>query len=316
MMPRTFGELISHYRQTELAPENPNKAYSTKIVYADFIDNWILPRWRDHELQLFSGAIAVRIESWLRDLDLESPTKAKLRSILSAICSHARRWGWMALNPVASVRQSAKSARRKATLSVDELQRLFVELAPLDRLLVLLDVPTGMRVGELLAVQWCDIDFIEHTLHIHQSMWRQHLGPTKTAESEQTVPLDGSLIDDLLAWRQTTPYAADRDWVFASPKMFGKQPYWPSARMRHIRSAAKGVGISKHISWHVFRHTYSTLLLQNNEDVKTVQSLMRHASIRVTMEIYAHAVSDKKRAAQSKVVAMIAPQQAWPKTIH
>lgn len=310
VIPRTIGELIRHYRETELAPENPNKAHSTKVVYADFIDNWIVPRWKDHDLKKFSGAIAVRIENWLKDLDLEPPTKAKIRSILSALCSHAQRWGWMTINPIGPVRQSAKSFRTKATLKVEELHRLFLELGALDRLLVLLDVPTGMRVGELLALQWNDIDFAESTLRIRKSIWHQHLGPTKTAESDQTVPLSGTMIDDLLAWRGTTPYAADTDWVFASPKMYGKQPYWPSARMRHIRRAAKRAGIAKHISWHVFRHTYSTLLLQNKEDVKTVQSLMRHANARVTMEIYAHALSDVKRAAQSKVVAMITPEKA------
>ena len=49
--------------------------------------------------------------------------------------------------------------------------------------------------------------------------------------------------------------------------------------------------VTKHISWHVFRHTFSTLLAENDEDVKTVQSLMRHANSNITMNIYTHAVS-------------------------
>jgi len=63
--------------------------------------------------------------------------------------------------------------------------------------------------------------------------------------------------------------------------------------------------VTKHISWHVFRHTFSTLLAENDEDVKTVQSLMRHANSNITMNIYTHAVSSKKRRALSKVVEMI-----------
>jgi integrase len=59
----------------------------------------------------------------------------------------------------------------------------------------------------------------------------------------------------------------------------------------------------------VFRHTFSTLLAENDEDVKTVQSLMRHANSSITMNIYTHAVSSKKRRAQSKVVEMILPEQ-------
>jgi len=59
----------------------------------------------------------------------------------------------------------------------------------------------------------------------------------------------------------------------------------------------------------VFRHTFSTLLAENDEDVKTVQSLMRRANSNITMNIYTHAVSSKKRRAQSKVVEMILPEQ-------
>jgi site-specific recombinase XerD len=58
--------------------------------------------------------------------------------------------------------------------------------------------------------------------------------------------------------------------------MKGRQPLWPEAIERnYIRPAAERAKITKRISWHVFRHTFSTLLAENDEDVKTVQSLMR-----------------------------------------
>ncbi len=107
--------------------------------------------------------------------------------------------------------------------------------------------------------------------------------------------------------RNTTAYAEGQDWIFASARMKGRQPLWPEAIMRnYVCPAAPRAGITKHISWHVFRHTFSTLLAENDEDVKTVQSLMRHASS-ITMDIYTHAVSSKKRRAQAKVVEMILP---------
>jgi integrase len=101
----------------------------------------------------------------------------------------------------------------------------------------------------------------------------------KTDESEKIMPLDDEMITDLLRWRSETPYAGDRDWIFASGRMKGRQPLWPEAIERNdIRPAAKRAKITKRISWHVFRHTFSTLLAENDEDVKTVQSLMRHAN--------------------------------------
>ena len=123
------------------------------------------------------------------------------------------------------------------------------------------------------------------------------------------MPLDDEMIADLLAWRKQTTYAKDTDWVFASSRMKGKQPLWPEGVMKnHIRPAAERAGIAKHITWHSFRHTFSTLLVGNGEDMKTAQSLLRHANPSITFGIYAHAINEKKRSAQSKVVQMVVPK--------
>ncbi|MGA2859168.1 MAG: site-specific integrase [Candidatus Sulfotelmatobacter sp.] len=307
--PGRFSELVEHYVRKELAVDNERKAYSTKQCYMDYLTNWIVPRWGEYTLTRIENGIAVHVEEWLSTIQRSRGTKAKIRNIMSAVCSHAIRYGWMKTNPIRTVRQSAKRERIPVPLTAEELQALFVELGLRERTLVLLDVPTGMRRGELLAPRWLDVDFQKRTLNIRKSIWQQHLGPVKTEESEKTMPLDEEMIADLLRWRAETPYAQDDDWIFASPRMGGRQPLWPEALMRnYIVPAARRAGITKHINWQVFRHTFSTLLAENDEDVKTVQSLMRHANSNITMNIYTHAVSSKKRRAQSRVVEMILPQ--------
>lgn len=62
------------------------------------------------------------------------------------------------------------------------------------------------------------------------------------------------------------------------------------------------------ISWHTFRHTLSTLLKANSEDVKVVQELLRHASAKITLDTYSQALTPAERATQSKVVSMIRPK--------
>ena len=58
----------------------------------------------------------------------------------------------------------------------------------------------------------------------------------------------------------------EQDWIFASGRMKGRQPLWPEAIERnYIRPAAERAKITKRISWHVFRHTFSTLLAENDE---------------------------------------------------
>ena len=101
-------------------------------------------------------------------------------------------------------------------------------------------------------------------------------------------------------------YPTDEDWVFASPHSGGKLPYWPGSLYKaHLEPAAKEVGIVGHFGWHTFRHTYATLLKGNGEDVKIVQELMRHANISVTLNIYAQAITQSKRDAQSRVVSLL-----------
>jgi integrase len=180
-----------------------------------------------------------------------------------------------------------------------------------DRVLVLLLASTGMRRGKLLALQWSDVDFLSGTLAIRKSIWHQHLGPVKTEESEKTMPLDEDMVADLERWREQTAYAGDSDWIFASDRKRGRQPLWPEAIMRQrIIPAARRAGINQPLNWHAFRHTLSTLLVANGEDIKTVQSLLRHASPDVTLGIYTRAVNSRKRQAQNKVVEMIRPLKA------
>ena len=81
--------------------------------------------------------------------------------------------------------------------------------------------------------------------------------------------------------------------------MKGRQPLWPEAIERnYIRPAAKRANITKHITWHVFRHTFSTLLAENDEDVKTVQSLMRHDNSNITMNIYSRCQQQEAESAE------------------
>jgi integrase len=82
--------------------------------------------------------------------------------------------------------------------------------------------------------------------------------------------------------------------------------YWPGTLNRwHLQPAVKAAGIEGRIGWHTFRRTYATLLKANGEDVKTVQELLRHANILVTMNLYAQAITDVKRKAQSRLVSML-----------
>ncbi|HYU46767.1 MAG TPA: tyrosine-type recombinase/integrase [Terriglobales bacterium] len=114
------------------------------------------------------------------------------------------------------------------------------------------------------------------------------VGSCKTEASGKPVPLEPSAAEDLWRWKQSTTFGKPTDWYLQPP--------------------APRAAIAKRVGWHTFRHTFSTLLRANGEDVKVVQELLRHANGKITMDIYTQALSPAKRQAQSGVARMILPK--------
>ena len=257
------------------------------------------------------------VEHWLSHLrrqnrePLSRATKAKIRSLMSVLFNHAIRYEWLeqGKNPITFVRQSAERMKTPTVLEASEIQRLLSRLQSPYRLTVLLAVTTGLRRSELFALKWGDIDFPSLTLHIKRSIYMRTIGRCKSATSKKDLPLSHYIGTELMYWQEQSKYREDSDWVFASPQMRGRYPYWPAMLLtRTIRPAAVRASIEKRIGWHTFRHTYSTMLVSNGENVKVIQELMRHASSRSTLEIYSQARTADKRAAQQRVVQMIFPE--------
>jgi integrase len=171
--------------------------------------------------------------------------------------------------------------------------------------MVLLDVATGLRQSELFALKWKDVDFKNKQLWVTRSIVQQIVGRCKTEASQKPVPLHDHLIRNLRNWQRRTPYRTPESWVFASPLNRGQKPYWGQELLRHhIRPVAQDLGITRRIGWHTFRTTYSTLLRATGAELKVMQELMRHSTIRVTLDTYTQAVTTEKRAAQTAVVSL------------
>jgi integrase len=227
---------------------------------------------------------------------------------MSALYSHAIRWEWATRNPITSVRQSAKRISVPEVLTVEELVKLLSAIPEPFRTAVFLDGSSGLRVGELLGLKWEDVDFKKNLIYIRRSIVKQRIGPPKTEASQKPIPLSPELAKALRLWRMKTIYNRPDDWVYASVAMNGTQPYWPNSIYRvYIKPAAQKIGLKKRIGWHTFRHTFGTILNANGENPKVIQELLRHATLKVTMDTYVQAVSDEKRNAQSKVVKMLLP---------
>lgn len=299
----TVSDLVSHYRERELDPDTVWKTHSTKVTYEGYLKKWIMPRWEKYPLARVNAG---EVELWLRSLPLARSSCAKIRNLMSVVFNHGIRHDICDRNPIQLVRQSAKRKAAPAILSASEVQRLIAVLGIRERTLVLLAFGTGLRMSELFGLKWHDVDFRRKQISVTRSIVFQVVGPCKTEASQKPVPLDSRLAVALKLWRDQTKYIKTEDWVFASPAARGRKPYWGQCLMRTIiRPAAAKIGITQHIGWHTFRHTYSSLLRANKTDIKVTQELLRHASSRVTLDTYTQAVTVQKRRAQSSVIRLL-----------
>ena len=255
----------------------------------------------------------IAIERWLRDLRrvddklLANSTKAKIRSLLSTLFNHAIRYEWLdqGRNPVTLVRQSAKRQRSPEFLETFEIQRLLEELSSCFRLMVILAVTTGLRRSELFALKWSDIDFSNLLLDVQRSIYLGKIGNCKTEASRKPVPLDERVAADIWLWKEASKYRQADDCIFASPHTDGKRLFWPDAVLQSHPTCCAAGWNPQSGGWHTFRHSYSTFLIANGENVKVVQQLMRHANSRSTLEIYSQARIEHKRKAQRRLAEAI-----------
>lgn len=306
----TVEQLASHFIEKELDEKHTSKAYSTRACYKIMIDLYITPRWGAYRL---GDVRTVAVESWLGDLNLANASKAKVRNVFHTLYSHAQRYEWYDRNPITKVRQGAQRQREADILDVGELTGLLIAMPEPFRSMVFVAAATGLRRGELIGLKWSDIDFEAEKIRPCRSVVNQNVGKPKTIASAKPVALDPDLAFALGNLRAVSPFNQGEDWVFASPASGGKKPYWPdSVLSRRVRPTAKRLGISKRIGWHTFRRTYTTLLKSSGADLKVVRESLRHASPRITMEVYAQALTQDKRTAQTKVVQMILPRTIPP----
>jgi integrase len=328
--PKTVSELVEHWLRKECSEDdvdpNDRRAFSTRDNYRSYLRKWVVPRWGDC---LLSEVKAPAVEEWLSSLHftqriskarnqagekpvpilLQPGSKKKIRDVMHILYEHARRWEWWPadrINPIASVRQGGTRRATPVRLNVEQLARLIYEvLEHRERIMVLMDFATGVRRGELSGARWEDCDFDLKVFTPQRSIVKQRVGKLKTEASKKPIPLDDDLIAELMTWQAETPYNQPGDYIFASPIKHGKQPLWLSRIMQHhIKPTAHAAGIPIK-GWHTLRHSYTTLLRQHNGDPKVVQDLLRHASQRMTQDVYDAAVSDEKQAANSKVVRLV-----------
>jgi integrase len=313
----TFGKLINHYLDHELS----RLSKSARKANKSYIKNWIEPNWHGH---LAGGMKTMQIQEWLDKIQRPDGTKLKIKNVLSAIFSHGVRWELVERNPVCGqggspghrgastgVRQSNRVSISRVALAPDVVRQTLEQLPLREATMALVDAVTALRASELIALKWKNVGWGTGILHSEFALVEGELKETKSRNNP--LPLAESVLQVLRLWRENTAYRSDEDWIFASPHYHGKTPYtYQILFRRHIRPVIErisGIKSSKEapLGWHTLRRSLATLLISNGENVKVAQSQLRHTTPKITLELYAQAVSADQQEAHEKVVQMVLP---------
>jgi integrase len=176
----TFGALLDRYIEHEL-PER----HSTQRSHLSNIRKHIRPRWSDQPINKMKP---IAIEQWLRDLPLAPKSKVHIRSLMHLVMKCAERWGMIEIgkNPVALVRvkNASKRLKRPKILEVAQFFEMLKHLAEPYRTMVMVAQCTGLRISEILSLQWGDFDFEAHTFMVQRSVVSGRVDAVKTEYSK------------------------------------------------------------------------------------------------------------------------------------
>ena len=187
-------------------------------------------------------------------------------------------------------------AKDRAVIAPDKIQELLAALPEPSRSLAHLLVFTGLRIGELLALRWRDVDLERCGLRVTQSVYEGHFDEPKSKRSKRSVPLGAKSIE-ILAARKPAGVNPDA-LVFSTDK--GTPLDRHNRVNRQLNPTCKKLGLMG-VSWHWLRHANATLLDAVGTPLGTVQALLGPSSSEVTREVYLHSIPADARAAVQKV---------------
>ena len=297
---QTLGEWLDIWLDTYITPSV--KPY-TLDSYTSACKNHIKPSLGAVKLSTLS---ALQIQQFynrvlLRDKKLSPKTIKNIHGILHRALAQAVRIGNLHHNP-ADACDLPKIYKKDITpLEQDDVEKFLkaIQGTPFE-CIYQVTLFTGMRQGEVLGLTWDCVDFEKNTLYINKQLQKSQkvggtyqLVPTKNGKS-RLITVAASVTK--LLRKQKSQQAQDQllagpAWNNPDNLIFTNQTGGHLTHVtiyKHFKKTVRNLGLD-HIRFHDLRHSYAVAMIENGEDIKTLQENLGHATASFTMDIYAHA---------------------------
>lgn len=181
--------------------------------------------------------------------------------------------------------------------SQESLTNYILENQSIKTLGILLTLYSGIRIGELCALQWKDIDFKNNILHINKTLQRVYINDTeihsskivitepKTHNAERDIPISKEFANELKKYKTEPEHyllSCSNKWIE------------PRTYRRFFERISKKANIER-INFHGLRHTFATNCIKLGIDYKTVSELLGHATVNITLNLYVHPQMSQKK---------------------
>ncbi len=309
MSEKRFVE-YAHTWITEHAPTDYKE--STLIDYKAILENYVLPQFGNTSVAQINRLMVKKyLKQKVKD-GISTHLADKIKAVISNVMNLAIDGGVITMNPTHRLGniygKSKLDSKGESSLKIDPLTRdeltllldTFRKHFPKHFPLVLTLSLTGVRLGEVLALKWGDIDFNSRFIDVQRSFSRgKFLSTPKNGKSRR---VDMSLQLTEILWRLKHERQKEFDempeWVF--PNEVGKLIN-PNNWRRRIFNKALDIAELRQIKIHLLRHTYSSLLIQAGESLAYVRDQLGHSSIKITVDTYGHLIPGANKQAVDKL---------------
>lgn len=280
--------------------------------YHGIIELHILPELGDIEI---SSLTRRRIQEFLTHKkkegnarsgeQLSSTSTNLILTVLNLAFEYACDMELIEENPCVKLKRVPEDSRIIASFTKDEQRRieLLIETEGDRRLFgVLLCLYSGLRIGELLALEWNDVDLENGIITIDKTVYREKdncgkwqvcVDKPKTKSSERIIPLPSYIVEQLIEYKAS----ARSNFVVENKK--GERMSIRSYQFMFERLTEKA-GVRK-LNFHALRHTFATRAIECGMDIKTLSEIMGHKNASVTLNRYAHSMLDTKIAMMNRL---------------
>ena len=302
-----FGEWLDHWYETYC---KPNARPATQRTYEGYIRLYLHPRLGSIPLNKVTTSDIQQMFTWMMtearvaqkngDSGLSDSQVINCYSLCDRVLEKAVAEKLIVRNPAKGCKLPPSRPKEMKVLSREDMQKVLIQAKEENYYeLFLLEFATGLRLGELMALQWDDVDLVTGELRINKQVnlvgSKLVISEPKTKAAVRTLILPPSVRKVLAEYKARV----NSRWLFPSPKK-DDLPIIPSAVSRRLHTLLEHAGCEQ-VRFHDLRHTFATNALAHGMDIKTLSTILGHVSSATTLNTYSHVTDEMRQRAAVKI---------------